>query len=65
MLTMWKGVSPNDLEMIECRTKIENLIQAVTQGIEPASAFLNVEDLLGLSYDWLIGRKLTDSSQWK
>jgi hypothetical protein len=37
---------------------------AVKNGIEPADAFSKVEDLLGMSYDWLLGRQPGDPN-WK
>lgn len=37
---------------------------AVKNGIEITDAFSNIEDQLGLSYDWLLARKLQDP-RWR
>ena len=63
ILRVWRLASPNNLEMIECRTKVEGLLEAVARGIDARQAFSNVEDVLGLNYDWLLKRK--NDSRWK
>jgi len=50
--------------MMKCRTKLSNLIVAVKNGIDPSDAFSKVEEVLGMSYDWLLERKITDPN-WK
>ncbi|CAL8138318.1 unnamed protein product [Orchesella dallaii] len=64
VIRLWQKNSPRDLEMMECRTKLESLMVAVKNGIEASDAFSDVEDLLGLNYDWLLLRKSKDP-QWK
>lgn len=34
ILKLWRTCSPQDLDMMECRTKLEALINAVKNGIE-------------------------------
>lgn len=66
VLNLWKKCAPNDLDMIEARTKVESLINAVKNGIEPASAFSDIEETLCLAADWKAGpgRKIYEP-QWK
>jgi len=65
VLRRWQKNCPQEVHMIECRNKLANLITAVKTGIDPSSAFSDVENLLGLNYEWLLGRAAIDEPQWK
>ena len=50
--------------MMECRTKLVGLLEAVNRGIDSMSAFTHVEELLGLNYEWT-SRRRAQEEQWK
>jgi len=49
--------------MIEARTTVEGLIDAIKTGIEPVKAFANIEEKLQLTTDCMSGRRIYEP-QW-